>query len=107
MNVRKWKKACTKVEKGMYESGMRNVERGMYETTKVEAFFDESTNVDYHEESRAACAHHLDGGGRGGHAVEGHEPSAGRRGTVLVGHPEARHTSPANASNAAHVPQEP
>ena len=53
MNVRKWKKACTKVEKGMYESGMRNVERGMYETTKVEAFFDESTNVDHHEESRA------------------------------------------------------
>ena len=52
-NVRKWKKACTKVEKGMYESGMRNVERGMYETTKMEAFFDESTNVDRAEESRA------------------------------------------------------
>ena len=53
MNVRKWKKACTKVEKGMCESGMRNVERGMYETTKVVAFFDESTNVDNAEESRA------------------------------------------------------
>ena len=41
------------MEKGMYESGMRNVERGMYESTKVEAFFDESTNVDSAEESRA------------------------------------------------------
>ena len=47
-----WEKECTKVEKGMYESGMRNVERGMYETAKVEAFFDESTNVDNDEESR-------------------------------------------------------
>ena len=78
---------------------MRNVERGMYETTKVDAISDESTNVDNNEESRAACAHHLDGGGRGGHAVEGHEPSAGRRGTVLLGPPEARHTSPAASSS--------
>ena len=55
-NVRKWNEEGTKVEKGMYESGMRNVERGMYETTKVEAFFDKSTNVDCAEESRASEA---------------------------------------------------
>ena len=37
----------------MCESGVRNVERGMYETTKVDAFSDESTNVDCSGESRA------------------------------------------------------
>ena len=79
-NVRKCSEEGTKVEIGLYESGMRNVERGMYETTKVDAISDESTNVDNNEESRAACAHHLDGGGRGGHAVEGHEASARPRG---------------------------